>query len=59
MKQKNISVLGLIYVNELFLEKDDHVVLEEMAFDEKNIKKLIESTAYRSAQYYNALKYIH
>lgn len=59
MKQKNISILNFVYTNELYPEEHDDIVLHEMAFDEKNIKKLVESPAYKSVSYYNALQYKH
>lgn len=59
MKQKNICVLGVAYINEPFLEEKDNVAIHEMAFDEINIKKLAESPGYKSVLYYDALKYVH
>lgn len=59
MKQKDISILGFVYINAIHPEEDNDVVLHEMAFDEENIKKLVESPVYKSASYYNALRYTH
>ena len=59
MKQKNTPVLSFIYINEPHPETDNDTMMREMAFDEENIKKLVESSTYKSALYCDALKYIH
>lgn len=59
MKQKNISMLTVVYINELYAKESDDIILHEMAFDEENLKKLMESPAYKSALCYDALKYVH
>lgn len=59
MKQKNMPLVSVVYINEPYLEAHDYTVSHEMAFDEKNIAKLITSPAYMSAMYHSALRYIH
>ena len=59
MKQKNISMMGFVCINELYQEEPHDAGRYEMAFDEENIKKLINSQSYQSALYHDALKNIH
>jgi hypothetical protein len=53
------SRLSVVYIGEPCSEENDDTISREMAFDQENLKKLVESPVYKSAAYYNALKYIH
>ena len=61
MKEKEI-IHSVVFINcsaDMKLSCMSEIACDNVSFEEKNIEKLKQSIAYKSALYYDALKYVH